>query len=300
MHSPRHFAYFMALGLFWGMSPALYKHLANINMPPIHTVAITGLGVGLILWAMVSFRNGTAHIPWYVHRYGAACAFLMNIPFGINLYLARHVPPTELAVIITTSPFFNYLVALATGWEHMNTRKLAGIAFGFASTVVLILSRESTLEGKFSWWLLSAFSVPLLYCVYNAFAARAFPKGADTLQLGTAESIWSGLLCMPIVLLFAPFGGDGHPPLSGYWILFGVILMWVIERIAYFVLIREKGAVYTVQATYVATPMAVLIAIMFFGGGNDLWLFVSVALLMVALYLNNSSSIRPAATQPSA
>jgi drug/metabolite transporter (DMT)-like permease len=299
MHSSRHFMYFMALGLFWGMSPALYKHLSAISMPVSHTVAITGLGVGLIMWVMVWWQKGSFLIPWNLHRYGATCAFLMNMPFALNLFLARHVPPTELAVIITTSPFFNYLVALATGWEKTDNRKLLAIAFGFASTSVLILSREGMLEGRGSWWLLASFGIPILYCAYNTFAAKALPRESDVVQLGTVESFWSGILFLPVLFWAAPFGAEGQPSLSGYWILGGVILMWVVERIAYFVLIRDKGAVYTVQATYVATPMAVIIAILFFGGGNDMWLWVSLALLMAALYLNNTIS-KQAATLPSA
>jgi hypothetical protein len=73
----------------------------------------------------------------------------------------------------------------------------------------------------------------------------------------------------------------------------------VAERISFFTLIREKGAAYTSQAIYLATPAAVLIAMFFFGGGSDAWLWASLALLMVALYLNNSGAIRPAAIQPS-
>ena len=70
-----------------------------------------------------------------------------------------------------------------------------------------------------------------------------------------------------------------------------LIGMWVLERIAYFILIRDKGAVYTVQATYIATPAAVLIAAIFFGGTQDIWLWVSLAILMLALYLNNSGQV---------
>jgi hypothetical protein len=76
--------------------------------------------------------------------------------------------------------------------------------------------------------------------------------------------------------------------------------MWVVERVAYFTLINEKGAVYTVQATYVSTPAAVLLAAIFFGGGADKWLWVSLAILMVALYLNNTGSIKPTSTPQSA
>ena len=296
MTSPRHFAYFLALGLFWGCSPSLYKHLADIGVPASQTIVLTGFGVGLLMLAVAAFRGGGFAIDRSVLRYGAICAFLMNIPFGINLYLAGHVPPTELAIVITTSPLFNYLIALATGWENSSPRRLLAIFAGFASTIILIVTREGTLTGSVSWWLVASLSIPILYCVYNNYAAQAWPKRADTIRVGAAESLFSGLFLAPVVLFLEPFGSAGMPGLAGYWILIAAIFMWVVERIAYFTLINEKGALYTIQATYVSTPAAVIIAAVFFGGGQDQWLWVSLAFLMVALWLNNSGK---AATQTS-
>jgi drug/metabolite transporter (DMT)-like permease len=295
MPHSRHFAYFMGLGLFWGLSPSLYKHLAEIGMPLSHTIAVTGLGVGIAMYAIAGVKTRAWRVPRELMIYGAVCAFLMNIPFGINLFLAGHVPPTELAIIITLSPFMNYLLALATGWENASPRRLAAIAAGFASTLVLILSREGTLSGDLSWWLVAALSVPLLYCAYNSYAARHWPQGSDTLMAGAVESLWSGLFAVPLVALAAWRAADFGPSAGEYWILAAACLMWIVERIAYFTLISEKGAVYTVQATYVSTPTAVIIAVLFFGGGSDAWLWLSLALLMIALWFNNSRGRVPKA-----
>ncbi len=291
MTSPRHFSYFMLLGLFWGISPALYKHLANVGMPFSHTIFITGIGVGGLMWGLSAWKNGSWKMSAPILRYGAACAFLMNVPFAINLYLAAYVPPTELSIIITTSPFFSYLLALVTGWEEATKRRLLAIATGFASTLVLILSRDGMLQGQISWWLVASLSVPILYTLYNAYAGKAWPQDADTTEVGAAESLFSGLFALPAVLLFAPFAAANAPTLNAYWIMLPLIVMWVVERVAYFTLIRDKGAVYTVQATYVSTPAAVIIAAVFFGGVQDIWLWVSLALLMVALYLNNTGRV---------
>ena len=84
MTSPRHFAHFLALGLFWGCSPSLYKHLADIGVPGSQTILLTGLGVGLLMWTVAIFRGGGLAIDRATLRYGAICAFLMNIPFGID------------------------------------------------------------------------------------------------------------------------------------------------------------------------------------------------------------------------
>jgi drug/metabolite transporter (DMT)-like permease len=303
MTPPRHIAWFLALGLFWGVSPVLYKHLANIGMPVSHTIAFTGLGVGAFLCALAVWKDGWQGFNRRVLVYGAICAALLNIPFGVNLAFAAHVPPTELAIIITTSPLFNYLYALVTGHENASPRRLAAIVLGFVSTLVLILSRQGALSGEISWWLVGGFSVPLLYCVYNNYAARFFPRGAGTLHVGAAESFLSGLWAVPFMIVQAPPDSPGLPALSAYWVLVAATLLWIVERMAYFILISEKGAVYTTQATYLSVPFGVLLSGLIFGGVNDIWLWASLAMLMGALYFNNSGSAvtvsRPAATPQS-
>ncbi len=256
-------------------------------MPVTHTIFYTGIGVGLIMFCMALYRTGLRNFDKRLVYYGLGCALLMNIPFGINLYLAGFVPPTELAIIITMSPFFNYLLALITRHENSSSRKFLAIAFGFLSTLILILSRQGTLSGSISWPLIASISIPLLYCAYNTFAARAWPKGADTIQAGAFESLWSGLTVLPIIYFYEPIGSSS-PSLFDHWTLVAVTLMWVVERVVYFTLITQKGAVYTVQATYVSTPAAVIIGALFFGGGTDVWLWLSLAVLMVALYFNNT------------
>jgi drug/metabolite transporter (DMT)-like permease len=301
MTSSRHFTWFMLLGLFWGVSPSVYKHLATIGMPVTHTIFWTGLGVGVIMLGVSLWRDGLRLPRRDVAIYGAICAFLLNIPFAINLFLAGYVPPTELAIIITLSPFCNYIFALLTGTEAATSRRLMAIVFGFLSTLVLILSREGTLSGQVSWWLISSLSIPILYMTYNAYAAQAFPKNADTWSLGAMESLFSALWILPVLLILDWPGQAGHPSLVQHWILLAVTAMWVLERFAYFILIRAKGAVYTVQATYVSTPVAVVISAVLFGGVADTWLWISLALLMVALWLNNTGAVKlSASTQPSA
>ena len=103
-------------------------------MPLSHTIAVTGLGVGIAMYLIAGRHAAAGTFPASFRSTALVCAFLMNIPFAINLFLAGHVPPTELAIIITLSPFMNYLLALATGWEHASPRRLLAIAAGFVPT----------------------------------------------------------------------------------------------------------------------------------------------------------------------
>ena len=162
MTSPRHIAYFVALGLFWGLSPSLYRAMGEGQVPVTHIVVLSGLGVGVLLGAVALLSSGRINLSRDVQLYGLGCAILMNIPFALGLTFARHVPTTELALIMSLAPFFNYTVALISGRENAVPRRLMAIAVGFASTAILVLSREGMISGQVSWWLVASFSTPVL------------------------------------------------------------------------------------------------------------------------------------------
>jgi len=290
---PRHILYFLALGLFWGLSPSLYKVMGDARVPVTHIIVYTGLGVGLALGLVALATTGRLDLRREIVVYGVICAALMNLPFGLGLLFARHVPPTELAIIMSLAPFCNYLVALLTGRENPVPRKLLAIAVGFASSAILILSREGTMSGRMSWWMIAAFSGPIMYTAYNWYAAANWPKNAGTMSVGAVESFASGLIVLPLLIAVAPPWGTDIPAAFGYLSVVAATVMWIVERIAFFTLIRDKGAVYTIQAVYVATPAAVIFAAIFFGGASDIWLWLSLAILMVALWLNNPGAARP-------
>jgi drug/metabolite transporter (DMT)-like permease len=292
MTLPRHILYFIALGLFWGLSPSLYRVMGEARVPVTHIIVYTGLGVGLALALVAWAMTGRIDLRREVVVYGFICAALMNLPFGLGLLFARHVPPTELALIMSLAPFCNYLVALVTGREVAVPRKLLAIAVGFASSALLILTRQGTISGELSWWMIASFSTPVMYTAYNWYAASNWPKHADTMSVGAAESVCSGAIVVPLLLAVAPPWSAETPGVIAYWSVAAATVMWIVERIAFFTLIRDKGAVYTIQAVYVATPAAVIFAAIFFGGASDVWLWLSLSILMLALWLNNSGAAR--------
>ncbi len=284
---PVHLLWFITLGYFWGLTPSLYKLMGEAGIPISHIIVYTGLIVGIAL-AVVPLIKGRLMLNREVVLYGLGCAALLNIPFAMSLFFSRHVAATEYALIVSTAPFWNYLLALLTGRELANRRRLGALLVGFLSSAVLIISRGGEIEGGFSLWIPAAFSVPIIYSAYNWFAGAYWPKQADIMTVGAAESVFSGLLGIPFMLVLAPPWTDAAPPPFAYWTAGVASLLWIIERIAFFTLIREKGAVYTIQAVYVSTPAAVLWAIAIFGKAPDPWIWASLAILMVALWLNNS------------
>jgi len=273
----------VALGLFWGLSPSLYKLMGEMGIPISHIVVFTGAGVGLGLLASI---GGRVYITRALVLYGLGCGALLNIPFALSLQFPRHMPATDFALIVSTFPLFNYMVSLAIGRERLTLKRSLAMAAGFVASAILILGEDADGSSRLTWWTAGAFSVPFLYTPYNYFCSTRWPAGADIRTVGMAESFASALTALPFLLILQPVGGPDQPPLLNYWPLLIAIAIWIVERIAYFTLIRDKGPVFTGQAVFIATPAGVVWGILIFGDAATVWLWASLALLMLALWLN--------------
>jgi drug/metabolite transporter (DMT)-like permease len=282
-------AYFVLLGAFWGLSPSIYKVLAPAGMPISHIIVLTGIGVGIGLAICGRILAGHSNVSRRLVLYGLGCGLLLNIPFSLQIVFASHVPAAELAIVFSTSPFCNYALALLMRRDRLKTHKVLALLAGFASSLVLVVTRQHAGGfGGFSGWTLAAFSCPILFSLYNWFTSVRWPHGVNIYQAGMAESFASALFALPFLLWFAAPGVVALPSLASYGLVGCLTLMWVVERLVYYTLIRDKGPVYTVQAIYVAAPAGVLYGIAFFQERPDIWLWVSLALILVALWLNNS------------
>ena len=283
----RHLAYFIALGLFWGISPSQYAYWGKAGVPVSHILVYTGFGLAVFLAALARWKHGAVGWNRDVLRYSLICAVLMNVPFSMSLTFARHVPTAELALVFSLSPIINFVVGAITGKELVTPRSLLAVLLGFAACVTLVLTRQGMVAGEVSWWLVASFINPLLYAAYNWYANRNWPRGGTTFSIGSAESLWTGVLGLPFMLLLAPPWAFTYTAFA-YGTIAVATLMWVAERVSYFTLIRETGPSYTAQAVYLSAPAAVIFGVIFFGGVGDIWLWASLAVLMLALYLNNS------------
>ena len=64
MTTPRHLGLFLTLGLFWGISPSLYRHWGILGVPVSHIIFLTGIGVAAALAVICQLRG----IDWIVGK----------------------------------------------------------------------------------------------------------------------------------------------------------------------------------------------------------------------------------------
>ena len=286
----------ICLGVFWGSSSPLSKLLGEAGISVTLIVLASGLGVGLGLMALQWAAGG--RLSWRRSEvlYGFGCGFLVNLPFILSLEAIRHMPVALTAVIVSTTPLLTYALHLALRQEQFNALRLLALLIGLASCAAVIVTRPGASLVGADMWLWVTLGLPLLYAAYNVFTSVAWPKDMPPLTAGVVESFASALLGLPLLLLNSPqTSASAATPVLGYFLLMAITLMWVVERVCYFRMIRVFGPVTTVQAVYVSTPAAVLVGFSLFGETVDVWLLLALVLLMASLWLNNRAmgSIAP-------
>ena len=164
--------------------------------------------------------------------------------------------------------------------------RILAIIAGFLGAALLIIDAEMIDHGiVIDPWLAAAFGLPFFYALYHLFAAKFWPKDRETSAVGIAESLAAGLAFLPLLLVSQ--GRDSADlTINGFYLLAAVSVLWVVERIAFFNLVRHFGPVSTVQAVNLATVSTVIMGAMIYGEEIDARIIVSAALVIIALWLN--------------
>ena len=200
MSTFKHSGSLIGLGLFWGLSPSLYKFLGEAGVPIAQIIVISGAGVGLGLYALQVSQNGRSGLGRRVWMYGGVCALLLNVAFAASLYFAVRLPITTYAMIVSTTPFMTYALALLLGRDRLRNWRILALLTGLIGALVAILSRHGPGGDYATPLAFACFSLPLLYAVYNNFTAAWWPRDAGTLTVGIAESLASAGVALPFLL----------------------------------------------------------------------------------------------------
>jgi len=193
----------LGLGLFWGLSPVITRGLTIVGVTPAQIIVFSGLIVGVCLWLLQYFTKRSSFANKRLWLYGLGCAVFLNVPFGLSLYVITKIPLATYSIIGSTTPFFGYAFALIFRLERANWRRVLALVCGFSGSGILLfpMADEVAPSQISTFIIVLSFGMPLLYALYHIFASQFWPSGAGTRQVGVVESVCSGLLALPLLLI---------------------------------------------------------------------------------------------------
>jgi drug/metabolite transporter (DMT)-like permease len=244
------------LGAIWGGS-FLFMRVAAADFGPVPLVA-TRLALGALVLMPFLWRDRARFTPGLWLRIAGIAAINSAIPFLLFAWGAERAPAGIGAISNAMTVMFTALVAFLFYGERISTRRLVGLAAGFAGVVVLASGRTA---GASVWSAaLAGTAAALLYGIGINLVRRhltPYPPAAvagATLTCAALEllplALWTwprhalpfasvlsavllGVLCTGIAFVFyyrliARIGGPRASTVTYLIPLFGVLWAWLV------------------------------------------------------------------------
>ncbi len=281
----RQYSTLLTTSLFWGVSPAIIKLVANkFNYPLSIACSITSSAF-LINYIILLYDNSLKWDKTYL-LYGFLTAITHTV--GAGIIITTVVSKLDLAVVsitIGSAPLLTYLAAYQLKYEQFLSRKMCGVIIGFIAIVALFYTDIDFVSSEWKWLLVALFC-PILFTANNIFI-RQWSLHHDNTKL----LVFYTLGCGSIILLLlcwmynspTPFGYSYSHQIIGMLILLG--FFDVFARVLFAYLIKTVNLSFATQAPYIAVIIGVLAGIFIHEEVYKSALWISMCLMVAALYL---------------
>ena len=290
------FIILIILGLGWGLSFTLGKIAITAGGTPIGLTFWQSLFSGLILLAYVFFRHGKIIIPKTMFLPIVIITFLSVVIPNIIFYACvEHLDAGVLSISVSVIPLFTYLIALGLRMDKFKVRRVLGLITGFCALLILILPENSLPDKRDIPWVLLALNCALCYALENIYIDRLALQNFGPIRLVCAVSFVSAIITFLLSLVMNQFF-ILQP--TNLYLFISTLGLGFISATAYSIfifLIGRAGSVFSSQVGYLVTFFGVIWGIIILGESHSVFVWISLAMIMVGIFL-----VKPKQTSESA
>lgn len=286
------------LALLWG-SGFLWIKIGLRGFAPTQ-ITLVRLLLGALVLAPIALARGlrfpTGRMTW-LHL--SVAALVANaIPYTLFGIGERIVGSNVAGVINATTPLWTMLVAFLAGTDRtVNWRRGAGLALGFAGTVLIFAPWESANEIT-SWGGLAILAASASYGISYVYMGKFLTnKGTPPIML-SASQLAAGAALMVLAL---PFGGLVAP----HWRLDAVASLVILgvlgTGLAYVLnyrLIADEGPTVASTTTYLLPIVAVILGALVVSETVTLPMIAGMVVVLGGVALVQRRAGRPPVQEP--
>ena len=212
------------------------------------------------------------------------------MPYTLIAFVAPKVPAGAIALGLTLVPILTYGIAVLFRIDHVRLLRIAGILFGLAGILLVLLPGQSLPEPGMAPWLLMAFGAPLCWAFCNVCIAILRPPESRPIPLTCGVFACASITMLPVMAVTENWWIFDATMTDGDWALIGTIVILPIVYVLTFVLIQMLGPVLFSTIGYFGTLMGLGWAALYFGEVPSSWIWAAIAILFLGLFLVNRTS----------
>ena len=216
--------------------------------------------------------------------------FGIAVPYTLLAVVAPKVPAGAIALGLTLVPILTYGIAVLFRIDRVRLLRIAGILFGLAGILLVLLPGQSLPEPGMAPWLLMAFGAPLCWAFCNVCIAILRPPESRPIPLTCGVFACASITMLPVMAVTDNWWIFDATMTDGDWALIGTIVILPIVYVLTFVLIQMLGPVLFSTIGYFGTLMGLGWAALYFGEVPSSWIWAAIAILFLGLFLVNRTS----------
>ncbi|MBN2689708.1 MAG: DMT family transporter [Gammaproteobacteria bacterium] len=187
------------LGLIWGSAFAIARYVMCNGVSPLIYSFMVVFFPAILMSIHCLNKNNLHKVIFTNPKYYIITALLgIVIPNTNKYYLASHLPSGILAIIVATTPFFIYPLALLFREEKFQLQRLLG-SLSASCGILLLAILHSTTHLSINYYLLISFITPISYATCAVYVARFIPQKQDVKILTTGMLIAAAIMLTPVL-----------------------------------------------------------------------------------------------------
>ncbi len=279
-------ALLLTMGLTWGLSFSLARVAAVAGVHPLSITFWEAAIAGAILIVISAARRRRIPITGALARLYLASGLLgMVLPGAIFFYAAAHVPAGVLAISLAIIPIVTFGASALLRLDTFAFGRVAGLVLGALAIALLVGPQQSLPDPAQLPWVLLALVAAACYAAFNVMMALWKPVGMTPGAATVGMFVAAALTMSPILYATGTFVPFGWPWRDVEWAMLGLGIINAVSYSLYLRLIESAGPVFTSQTANLVTLFGVVWGMIIFGEQHSVWVWLSLATMMVALAL---------------
>jgi drug/metabolite transporter (DMT)-like permease len=251
-----------------------------------------GAGIAMLVVSSLAERGRAVRAP--LLRFAVISGFVSYVVPNFLTYSAiPHIGSGLAAIMFALSPIVTALLSLALRVRPPSPLEIAGIVFGLAGALIIIVARDHSFSIGNGFWLGAALLIPVFLGIGNVYRTLAWPPGASPRRLAAVTN----LAAVPplLVVALAESGTLDLAPLAAVPGL--VALQLAISTIMFLMFFRLQqigGPTYLSQIGYVGAAVGVLIGVTLLGETYPAGVWLGAATIALGIGLSTFGQLRAA------